>query len=180
MFKYRYACLPRWSVSFSKNRKCTTVLMRPVLFKLKSDVTQEQIEQFKEAANAMKGQIPGLLKFDCAPPHPSTAYRAKGFDLGLVAVLEKPSDIAVYAEHPAHLKLVAFNAILPTICSLLLEHRASEKPSVVTLSHTIWNTSLPYKPNREIRKLHRVTALWCIPTITILANVPRELNVFPH
>jgi len=46
----------------------------------------------------------GLLKFDCAPPLAMTAQRAKGYDLGLVAVLEKPEDVPVYADHPAHQK----------------------------------------------------------------------------
>jgi len=85
----------------------------------------------KDAGSAMVGQVPGtfapprppppphtfctvqklkllayqgLIKFDCAPPLPSTASRAKGYDLGLVAVLEKPEDVSVYAAHPAHLK----------------------------------------------------------------------------
>jgi len=76
----------------------------------------------KAAGSAMVGQVPGkilcsvrhssraekiaegLLKFDCAPPLPLTAQRAKGYDLGLVAVLEKPEDVSVYAEHPAHQK----------------------------------------------------------------------------
>jgi hypothetical protein len=30
--------------------------------------------------------------------------RAKGFDMGLVAVLEKAEDVATYAVHPAHLE----------------------------------------------------------------------------
>lgn len=48
--------------------------------------------------------VPGLSKIDFAPPLPSTAHRGKGFDLGLVAILEKPEDVAVYAAHPAHVK----------------------------------------------------------------------------
>lgn len=30
--------------------------------------------------------------------------RAKGFNMGLVAVLEKAEDVATYAVHPAHLE----------------------------------------------------------------------------
>ncbi|KIW37910.1 uncharacterized protein PV06_09889 [Exophiala oligosperma] len=36
-------------------------------------------------------------------PHPSTAHRGQGFNMGLVATLEKADDIKVYADHPAHL-----------------------------------------------------------------------------
>lgn len=46
----------------------------------------------------------GLIKLDVAPPLESTASRGKGFNLGLVAVLENPEDVKVYAEHPEHQK----------------------------------------------------------------------------
>lgn len=35
-----------------------------------------------------------------------TAHRAQGFDMGLLAILEKKEDLPVYAEHPAHLEYV--------------------------------------------------------------------------
>jgi hypothetical protein len=44
----------------------------------------------------------GLQKVDVGPPHPSTAQRAQGYDMGLVAILDKPEDLAVYAAHPVH------------------------------------------------------------------------------
>ena len=47
---------------------------------------------------------PGLLKYDFGAPLPSTADRAKGYDMGLVAILEKPTDVSSYAQHPAHLE----------------------------------------------------------------------------
>lgn len=37
-------------------------------------------------------------------PLPISMPRAKGFDMGLVAILEKPDDVATYATHPAHLE----------------------------------------------------------------------------
>jgi len=33
-----------------------------------------------------------------------SAARAQGFDLGIVAILDKPETIPVYAQHPEHLK----------------------------------------------------------------------------
>lgn len=50
--------------------------------------------------------VTGLTKFDCGPPLAITAHRAKGFNFGLVAILDKPGDVTVYATHPAHLKYV--------------------------------------------------------------------------
>jgi hypothetical protein len=55
----------------------------------------------------MVGQIPGLLKLEVNKPLSSTAHRGQGFDMGLVAILEKADDVKVYAEHPAHLEYVA-------------------------------------------------------------------------
>ena len=52
----------------------------------------------------MVGKIPGLVKLEVNKPLPSTAHRGQGFDMGLVAVLEKADDVAVYAKHPAHLE----------------------------------------------------------------------------
>ncbi|EME85712.1 uncharacterized protein MYCFIDRAFT_41084, partial [Pseudocercospora fijiensis CIRAD86] len=75
-----------------------------VLFKLNPGTSEEKIAQLKAAGQAMVGQVPGLLKFDFGPPLASTAHRAQGFNLGLIAVLEKAEDVKVYAEHPAHLK----------------------------------------------------------------------------
>lgn len=46
----------------------------------------------------------GLQKISCGPPLAATKERAQGFDYGLVAVLEKESDVEVYAKHPAHLE----------------------------------------------------------------------------
>ena len=78
--------------------------MRTVLFKLKPEVTTAQVEEWNAAARGMVGKIPGLVKFDVGGPLPSTAHRGQGYNMGLVAILEKPEDVKVYAEHPEHLK----------------------------------------------------------------------------
>lgn len=54
----------------------------------------------------MVGQIPGLLKLEANAPLASTAHRSQGYNMGLVAILEKAEDVKVYAEHPAHLAYV--------------------------------------------------------------------------
>ncbi|KAI2464408.1 fungal-specific transcription factor domain-containing protein [Annulohypoxylon bovei var. microspora] len=76
-----------------------------VLFRLKPGVTQEVLDEFATRAKGMVTQIPGLTKLDIGRPLPITAHRSNGFEMGLVAILEKQEDIAVYAAHPAHLRV---------------------------------------------------------------------------
>ena len=75
-----------------------------MLFKLKPGVTPEKLEEWKATAKGMVGKIPGLIRLDLNPPHAISASRAQGFDMGLVAILDKPETISVYAQHPAHLE----------------------------------------------------------------------------
>ena len=49
----------------------------------------------------MKGLL-GLKHVDVGTPLAVTADQAKGYDISLVAILEKPEDVTVYAQHPAH------------------------------------------------------------------------------
>ncbi|OTA54619.1 hypothetical protein K449DRAFT_469302 [Hypoxylon sp. EC38] len=74
-----------------------------VLFRLKPGVNQKLVDEFTKRATAMVTQIPGLSKINIGPPLAATAHRSKGFDMALVAILEKPEDLAGYATHPAHL-----------------------------------------------------------------------------
>ena len=46
----------------------------------------------------------GLIKLDANSPLAVTATRAKGYDMGLVAILEKPEQVVEYGAHPAHLE----------------------------------------------------------------------------
>ncbi|KAI2634814.1 hypothetical protein GGS26DRAFT_551406 [Hypomontagnella submonticulosa] len=74
-----------------------------VLFKTKSSAPQEVLDEFARRAKAMVTQVPGLLKVDVNSPLLATKHRAQGYDMGLVAILEKAEDLTVYATHPAHL-----------------------------------------------------------------------------
>ncbi|PYH47837.1 Dabb family protein [Aspergillus saccharolyticus JOP 1030-1] len=76
-----------------------------VLFRLKPGVTKAQLNQWTSVANGMVGQVPGLRQLKAGTPLAATAARAKGFDMGLVAILEKPDDLPTYAAHPAHLEV---------------------------------------------------------------------------
>ncbi|RAL12204.1 uncharacterized protein BO97DRAFT_443229 [Aspergillus homomorphus CBS 101889] len=76
-----------------------------VLFRLKPGVTKAQLDHWSNVAKGMVGQIPGLRELHAGSPLAATAARAKGFDMGLVAILEKAEDVQVYAAHPAHLEV---------------------------------------------------------------------------
>ncbi|KAE8353414.1 hypothetical protein BDV28DRAFT_148071 [Aspergillus coremiiformis] len=76
-----------------------------VLFRLKQGITPTQLSNWSKISQAMVGQIPGLRSIQSNQPLPISVPRAKGFDMGLVAVLEKSEDVAVYAAHPAHLEV---------------------------------------------------------------------------
>lgn len=73
-----------------------------VLLKLKPDVNKAQTDNFAATAKKMVGKIPGLLDLQAGPGLAVSAPRAKGYDMGLVATLEKVDDIAPYGTHPAH------------------------------------------------------------------------------
>lgn len=77
---------------------------RLVLFKLKPGTEQADIDAMQAAGQAMLGVVPGLQSFILGPPLASTANRAQGFDMGLVAVLETEEQVLSYAGHPAHQK----------------------------------------------------------------------------
>lgn len=79
----------------------------PVLFRLKQGVTPAQITTWTNTAQAMVGKIPGLISLKANQPLPICVPRAKGFDMGLVAVLESPQHVEGYAVHPAHLEYVS-------------------------------------------------------------------------
>ncbi|PLB35691.1 Dabb family protein [Aspergillus candidus] len=73
-----------------------------VLFRLKPNVTPTQLTTWSQTAQNMVGQIPGLRSLKANTPLPICVPRAKGFNMGLVAVLEEAKDVEVYAGHPAH------------------------------------------------------------------------------
>jgi hypothetical protein len=83
--------------------------------------------------------LSGLLKWDSNPPLAVTKHRGKGYDLGLVAVLEKAEDVSTYGDHPAHKEYVAFQMLSPSLTPQP-GYIHCEKPFVTTLWHTTWNS----------------------------------------
>lgn len=78
-----------------------------VLFRLKPGVTQDQLINWVTVAESMVGKIPGLVSLKAGQPLPISVPRAKGFDMGIVAVMESPDAVASYATHPVHLEFVS-------------------------------------------------------------------------
>ncbi|KAI0193043.1 hypothetical protein EV127DRAFT_425591 [Xylaria flabelliformis] len=76
-----------------------------VLFKLKPDASPAKVAEWSALGATMVGRIPGLIKWDANRALSTTAHRAQGYDMGLVAVLEKSDDVLTYAQHPAHLEV---------------------------------------------------------------------------
>lgn len=65
----------------------------------------------------MVGKIPGLITLSANPPVPSSAFSSKGFDMGIVAVLESPEHLVSYATHPAHLAFVYYNRFFASVAN---------------------------------------------------------------
>ncbi|KAI5307026.1 hypothetical protein KEM56_005514 [Ascosphaera pollenicola] len=82
-------------------------LIHVVLFRLKDGIGAQDVLKFKDLITGMAGKIPGLVEINANPPFLKTAARAKGYNMGLVATLEKAEDLQVYATHPAHLEVIA-------------------------------------------------------------------------
>lgn len=77
---------------------------QPVLFRLKQGVTSASLSAWRNTSQSMVGKVPGLLSVNANSPLPISVPRAKGFDYGLVAMLESPEHVKAYATHPAHLE----------------------------------------------------------------------------
>lgn len=76
------------------------------LFKSKPNVAQSQIDQFLAIGKSLVGKIPGLLSVELGKGLNTAAPVSKGFDWGLVVVLEGPNDLPVFEKHPAHAPFV--------------------------------------------------------------------------
>lgn len=65
--------------------------------------------------------------------------RAKGFDMGLVAILETPEQVLSYASHPAHLEY--FNHTQEIVSVMLIGPGCTrcESSYATILWRTIWN-----------------------------------------
>ena len=70
-----------------------------VLVALKSDVSDEQIQETIKEFNGLKGQIPGLLSVSAGP---NFTDRAGEYTFGAVMILDDRAALDGYGPHPAH------------------------------------------------------------------------------
>lgn len=73
-----------------------------VMWKFKPEIGEERKPELKKAMKenlaGLVGKVPGLLTVEFVEEPLSSSTH----DVALVTTLEKAEDIAVYAEHPAH------------------------------------------------------------------------------
>ena len=73
-----------------------------VMWKFKHEIGEERKPELKKAMKenlaGLVGKVPGLLTVEFVEEPLSSSTH----DVALVTTLEKAEDIAVYAEHPAH------------------------------------------------------------------------------
>lgn len=73
-----------------------------VMWKFKEEIPEEKRPEIKAAMkenlNSLVGKVPGLVEMNFVEQPLSSSTH----DVALVSVLEKAEDIAVYANHPAH------------------------------------------------------------------------------
>lgn len=73
-----------------------------MLLKLKPGVTDDQVSEIANIGKGLVGIVDGLQRIELGPPAGITAKMAKGFDLGLLAILDKEEQILPYLRHPEH------------------------------------------------------------------------------
>ncbi|WP_230399985.1 Dabb family protein [Novisyntrophococcus fermenticellae] len=86
-----------------------------VMWNFKPEITEDRKAKLKvnmeKNLKALTDVVPGLLTVDfITAPIPSSTH-----DIALITTLEKKEDIAVYANHPAHVK-VADTYVRPYVC----------------------------------------------------------------
>ncbi|KAM0813250.1 putative Stress-response A/B barrel domain-containing protein [Seiridium cardinale] len=72
------------------------------LFKLKKDADPQSVQKWQRLAKEMVGQVPGLLDLQADKPIELTAPMAKGFDMGVVVLLDYIESLATFFTHPSH------------------------------------------------------------------------------
>jgi quinol monooxygenase YgiN len=77
-----------------------------VLFKLKSDVNKnsEAVKQAIAAMKALPAQVPQIRQWTSGE---NFTQRAVAYDFGLYSTFDNQADLAAYATHPEHVKVIA-------------------------------------------------------------------------
>ncbi|KAL4917416.1 hypothetical protein BDW62DRAFT_201848 [Aspergillus aurantiobrunneus] len=72
------------------------------LFKLKPDADPKRVSRWQDLARAMVGKVPGLIDLQAGRPLDFTAHMAKGFDMGVVVLVDYTESLATFFTHPSH------------------------------------------------------------------------------
>lgn len=97
-----------------------------VMWNFRPEVPEEEkagrMKEMAEHLEALVGKVPGLLSAKFV----SDVLPSSTHDMALVTTLEKAEDIAVYAEHPDHVK-AADTYVRPYVCDrACLDYEAAE------------------------------------------------------
>ncbi|QQE10139.1 Dabb family protein [Planctomycetota bacterium] len=73
-----------------------------VWVKFNDDVTTEKKNELVQALKSLESKVPGITRFTIGD---NFTDRAKGCQVGFVVTLESKEALAVYANHPEHVKV---------------------------------------------------------------------------
>ena len=75
-----------------------------VWFKLKEEISREEIAQLQANVQEMAPQIPQAIEVACGEDF---SGRSRGFEFGLMAKFASREDGQIYDKHPAHQAFIA-------------------------------------------------------------------------
>ena len=79
------------------------MIVHIVMFKLKDENKDSNIEKIKNELNSLVGKIDELKSIEVGV---NFADEARAFDISLYSTFESKEDLKAYAIHPEHLKVV--------------------------------------------------------------------------
>ncbi len=80
------------------------MIIHLVWFKLKEDVSREEIAELKANLQEMIPQIPQIIELACGEDF---SGRSRGFDFGLLVKFASREDGQIYDKHPVHQAFIA-------------------------------------------------------------------------
>lgn len=86
-------------------KKGKILIVHIVMFKFKEEAKSENIKKAAAMLNALSEKIQPLLSMEVGLDF---SHTERAFDLSLYSTFNTKEDLATYANHPAHLEVVAF------------------------------------------------------------------------
>jgi hypothetical protein len=82
-----------------------------VMWKFKSDISDEQKLEMKRKLESLMGVVPSLVHIEAGL---DLSNKEASMDMALYTEFQTMEDLAAYANHPEHLKVVEF--VKPLVC----------------------------------------------------------------